>query len=93
MPGVGSSEPAGRKIQNAHPYRDKHLCIVVVTDRIVRLAEDLCRGISHHGNALDNDLAGHHEQCSRHPLAGYISDYQSQMIVINQEVVVGVTSS
>ena len=54
--------------------------------------QDACRGHAHHGHALQDDLACHHEQRRRNALAGYVRNDHAQVVVVDEEVVVEVAA-
>ena len=92
MSGIGSSELPCRDFQNAEPDRYEHFRLIVGTDRFIGLGERFRSRFSKHRTALQNDLGSHHEQSRRDTLSGYIGHDDAQMVVIDQEDIIEVSS-
>ena len=85
---VGGRDPAGADLQNAEPYRNKHLHLVVRAQALVRFCEDLRGALPEHRAGLYDHLRDHHEQGSRYPLPADVRDQQGQVILVDQEEIV-----
>ena len=64
----------------------------MLADSLVHKCQDFSRCAAHHRPVTDQDISYHHKQCSGDSLARNISDYQSQMILIDQEEIVEITA-
>ena len=91
MPGIGRRDLSRGDLHNTQPDGDEHLDLITGAEGFIGLVEDLCRGLSEHGAALQNDLGNHHEQGCRNAFPADIRHDHAQMIIVDQEEVVEIT--
>ena len=92
MAGAGGGEDTGGDFQNAEPHGHEHFLRVPVADLRVDFAQDFRRGKLLRGHMVDQGGREHHEQGGGNALAGYVADDQAQMIVVNEEEVIQVST-
>ena len=83
---------AGVDIQDRKPDGDEELCFISVTELIIYIGQDLGGRTAHLRPVLDKGLGDHHEERCRNSLAADVCHDQSQMGIVDQEVVVEVSS-
>ena len=88
MPGIRKAESARGQLQDPQPYRHKHLCLIVGADFKIGILQNPGRGLAHFCMLGKNDLAEHHKQRGRHPLAGHICHRKAQTVVIHEKEII-----
>ena len=94
MAGAGGDEFSGGDRQDPQPGRHKHAVLIALAEAVVDVEQDLGRaGIyAGHGHVLDQGLGNDHEQGRRNALAGDIRHDAGEMVVVDQEEIIEISS-
>ena len=92
MAGTCSGELTGAEFKYAQPYGHEHISIIIGIDQLVDPLKYFRRRASHQGMVVDKDLRGHHKQCRRNTLSGYVCDDHGKMIFVDHKEVIEISA-
>ena len=83
---------SGGNFYNCHPDGDKELFFVVLAKLRVDVFQNLSRAFTKKGAALNQSFGNDHKQSCRNSLTGYIGHNQANVVFVNEEEVIEVSS-